>query len=228
MALAVCPYKFRYRDINGLGRGCQTMTTAHPLAWPEGWPRTPPAEIADGRRQFRRSTYTTATGPWWTFSAARDALLDELRLLGAEHVVISCNFPTDRYGLPVEGSRRPVDQGVAIYFVLNGKPKNMARDAYLRAEENMRSLTLAIQGFRMAERHGGAEMMERAFAGFTALPAPKQWWEVLGVSHNARRDEIEGAWMSLARQWHPDKEGGSHSRMAEINAARDEGLRQTR
>ena len=28
---------------------------AYPLAWPEGWPRTPPEQIKDARFNFRRS-----------------------------------------------------------------------------------------------------------------------------------------------------------------------------
>ena len=62
-----------------------------------------------------------------------------------------------------------------------------------------------------------------AFTGFTALPMPEQWFEVLGVSVHASREEIEAAYRRLAMQHHPDRGGDGHE-MARVNAARDAGL----
>lgn len=63
-------------------------------------------------------------------------------------------------------------------------------------------------------------MIEAAFTGFTALPAPEQSWQVLGVAHDATREQIEAAHRRLAMEHHPDR-GGDGDRMARINAARD-------
>lgn len=196
------------------------MIEAYPLSWPPGWPLTPEADRRDGRHQFRRPT---ASAPFWTFPAARDALINELRMLGAKDVVISSNFRASALG-PVEGSRRPRDQAIAVYFNLDREPRVMARDSYTRAEENFRSLTLAIEAMRQLDRHGGNVMMKRAFQGFAALPAPRAWYTVLGVSPTASAEDIERAHRKLARTAHPDA-GGSNAAMAELNAARDEGLR---
>jgi hypothetical protein len=49
------------------------------------------------------------------------------------------------------------------------------------------------------------------------------WHEILGVSKVATRTQIKAAARKLAAKHHPDR-GGSTDKMAEINAARDEGL----
>lgn len=196
------------------------MTQAYPLQWPDGWPRTPDYERRDGRYHFRRP----GSNPTWTFADARNALLDELRRLEARDVVLSSNFKPDRYGTPVEGNRRPPDQGIAAYFTLEGEPRTMARDSYTRAEENMRALTLSIEAMRTLARHGGSLMMRRAFQGFTALPAPRSPFEILGVSPASSPEEIKRAFQAKARKAHPDT-GGSTAAMAELNAARDQALK---
>ncbi|EQD57691.1 heat shock protein DnaJ [mine drainage metagenome] len=80
---------------------------------------------------------------------------------------------------------------------------------------------------RAIERHGGAEILDRAFTGFVALPAPEQWWQVLGVAENATGGEIDAAYRRLAALHHPDR-GGDSAQMARINAARDQGLARSR
>jgi DnaJ-class molecular chaperone len=76
---------------------------------------------------------------------------------------------------------------------------------------------------RQLERHGGGAIMDRAFTGFVALPAPKSCWETLGVMEGASRDEINRAYRVKAKEAHPDN-GGSNNAMAELNKARDEAL----
>ena len=214
------------------------MTTQHPLAWPEGWARTPPSKRVDGRYQFRRPRRNRQAGEsateFWTFAQARDALLDELQRFGVPNwmVVLSSNFDRfDRDGNPVAKGPRPEDQSIAVYFQLGTRRLVIACDRFLRAEENMRSIALALDAMRQLERHGGGVMMERAFAGFAALPPPssataapeRPWHTVLGVAPNAPREVIEAAYKALARTTHPDV-GGSAEAMAEINAARAEAL----
>jgi hypothetical protein len=203
------------------------VTTAYPLKWPDGWPRTAPVLRKDGRGHFARGGGRVGARRVWTFAEARDKLLDELRQLGATQVVISSNFKQDRYGSgPIDdGKRRHDDQGIAVYFFLAGKQMAMARDAWERAEENMRSLTLAIEAMRQLDRHGGSTMMSRAFEGFTALPPPKSCWEILGITPTTKEDVIQSAFRSRAFDEHPDK-GGNNIDMAELVRARDEALRQ--
>ena len=96
----------------------------------------------------------------------------------------------------------------------------MAQDRFWSIIGNMRSLTMAIEGLRQMERHGGAVMMERAFTGFTAIAPPdwkKSWREVFGVKPDWRGD-ITALYREKAKNRHPDA-GGSDSLMAELNVA---------
>lgn len=205
------------------------MTTAYPLAWPDGWPRTSAYRREDGKGKFRRINKSgSGRDPYWTFPEARDTLFDEVRKLGATEgrTVLSSNFPIGRDGFALSPKARPEDQGVAIYFQLDGKSLVMAQDRYTRAEENMRSLALAVEAMRQLDRHGGGVMMERAFTGFAALPPPtakRTWFEVLGISKDAGIDAIRAAHREKVMSAHPDR-GGSQDAMAELNAARDEGI----
>jgi hypothetical protein len=183
---------------------------AFPLQWPEGWPRT----IAWKRSKSR-------FGKNLGFSEIKK-LQSELRLLGAQAVVISSNVPLRSDGLPYasEVNRRYGDPGVAVYFTLKGKPLSMARDRYPTPWENIRSLILAISAIRSIERHGGSTMMERAFAGFASIAPPdwkKPWREVFGVKPDWHGD-IAQLYRDKARKRHPDA-GGNDSLMAELNVA---------
>lgn len=195
------------------------MTTTFPLAWPEGWKRTPPPS------RKTHSPFST------TFDKARRDLLNEMRLLGARHVVISSWLPLRNDGQPrADVARRRIeDPGVAVYFELRGRPMVMARDAYWNIHDNVRSIGLAIEHLRGLERHGGATMMERAFEGFQALPPPtarteRAWWEVLGVSERATAEEIEAAFRHRAKMAHPDQ-GGTTAAMQELLDARNKAHR---
>jgi hypothetical protein len=202
------------------------VTEAFPLAWPEGWPRTPEGEKKDGRYSFKRQQDTGRgyrMGQPWSFAAARDALLEELWKHNPSSVVLSSNFQPGKNG-PMEGRRRPEDEGIAVYFQRKGKPYVMACDRYHDAEGNMRSLALALEAMRQLERHGGGTMMERAYEGFAALPPPKSCWEILDLKPGASADDVRRAYRAKAPRAHPDG-GGSHDRMAELNAARDEALK---
>lgn len=203
--------------------------SAHPLSWPDGWPRTPVGKRQDSKNRFKRPGRNQ---PYWTFAEARDELGNELDRMGARNVVLSSNYELRLDGLPRGNQARPDDTGVAVYFTLKGVQKVMACDMHVRAEENMRSIALALDAMRALERHGGGVMMERAFEGFTALPAPdsrRSWREVLGIlpSVAVTPDMVEVFFRQAAKKAHPDT-GGSHAAMAEVNAARDEALKAVR
>jgi hypothetical protein len=143
-----------------------------------------------------------------------------LRLLRARSVVISVNT-TDNSNYSYR-----YDPGVAVHFIHNDRQLVIACDRYRSPGDNLRSISLAIAAMRQLARHGGGAIMDRAFTGFVALPAPKTCWEVLGVPKGVSRDEITHAYRVKAKAAHPDN-GGSNNVMAELNKARDEALRLT-
>ena len=67
--------------------------------------------------------------------------------------------------------------------------------------------------------------MKQAFAGHVALPAPEQWFQVLGVSSSASEAEIDAAFREKMRSAHPDR-GGSETEAQRLNWARAEGKKQ--
>lgn len=52
----------------------------------------------------------------------------------------------------------------------------------------------------------------------------KFWFEVLDINAGATKKEIKAAHRKLAMKCHPDRDGGSHEKMQELNKARDDGL----
>lgn len=185
--------------------------TAFPLCWPPHGKRT---------RYPERSNFETTLG-----KAIKD-LQEEVGRLGGRDLIISTNMPVRRDGIPYANASQPADKGVAVYFSYKQKPMCFACDRWNRMEDNMRAITKTIDALRGIERWGSGSMVEQAFTGFVALPAPTAWWQTLGLKDNkATREDIERAHRKLAMANHPDR-GGDGERMADINAARDQGLAQ--
>ncbi len=210
---------------------------AFPLQWPIGWKRTPAQlrrEAKFGRASSRVAGYTP--GRPLTMAEAVQRLLDEMERFAVRQdtLVISTNVKPTLAGLPRSGERKPEDPGAAIYWTdpFNGSPRVMAIDQYTRVEDNIAALAATVEAMRAIERHGGAVILERAFTGFTALPAPGQgaqrdWWEVLQVDRaTVTREGCKAAYRRLASQFHPDKPGGSHEAMSELNAAQEKALQE--
>lgn len=181
------------------------MIKAFPLTWPPSKPRT---------RSPESSRFETSLG-----KAIRE-VQEEVARLGGRDLVISSNLPLRRDGVPYANASPPADRGVAVYFAYKKRPMCFACDRWNRVEDNMRAIVKTIDALRGIERWGSGDMVEQAFTGFLALPAPEQPWQVLGVPHDASPEEIEQAHRRLAMQHHPDR-GGYWSQMARINAARD-------
>jgi hypothetical protein len=203
--------------------------TAYPLCWPAGWRRTQP-----GRRkpaEFGKGRPIMAGEVWrgkqrLEVGDGVDRVRGELKRMGVNlsTVIISSDLKLREDGLPyARQATSHLDPGVAVYWTDGKHQRCMAVDRYDRLADNLAAVAATIEAMRAIERHGGATILDRAFMGFAALPAPAvqdQPHEVLGVSEHATRDEINYAYRRLAQQVHPDA-GGSHEAMARVNAARD-------
>lgn len=188
------------------------MISSHPLAWPEGWPRT---------------TRTRGGSPYKVSAdTAINDLLADLRLMRARNVILSSNVAVRRDGTPYREQAEDAlkDPGVAVYWdSKDGEPMALACDIYRTPRENIRALGLTVSGFRMIERSGASHLLQRAQSGFARLPAAQTCWEVLGLRPGATRDVIEARYRELARKHHPDH-GGDSAMMARINAAHREAI----
>lgn len=205
---------------------------AYPLSWPSNWKRTGEAY----RTAARFGKAGGRSGERWiparalTVQEALSRVQTELERMGIERddIVISTNVPTRMDGMPRSGAAEPRDPGVAVYWEERaGARRVMAVDRYDRVADNLAAVAATLDAMRSIERHGGAMVLERAFTGFTALPAPdakRTWWDILQCSRGASADVIRAQYRRLASDHHPDR-GGDPARMAELNAARDEALK---
>lgn len=190
-------------------------TDAFPLAWPPGWPRHKGQRDSD--RRF--------SGPSYRWDRVYRGLKEELHRIGASDisVVVSTNQPVRNDGLPYAQQRSINDPGVAVYFHRSKKALVMAQDRFDTVIGNMRSLTMAIEGLRQMERHGGAVMLERAFDGFAALPPPEDCWKILGLTGhgpNLNADLVTRMFRAKVKEVH-----GTGADMDRLVKARDEALR---
>lgn len=213
--------------------------TKYPLSWPAGWKRTKEgarlrARFSKGVRKYqddpdpaRRSSYVVRGEV--TIAEGTKRVLKSLDMLGASgEAIISSNLALRLDGLPRGGQGEPDDPGVAVYWEVRGHRghKVMAIDLYDRVADNLAAIAATLEAMRAIERHGGAQILERAFTGFAALPAPKTWREVMGLpDHVTLRDTIAKTYKELALERHPDR-GGTHEAMAELNRAWESALRE--
>jgi hypothetical protein len=203
--------------------------TAYPLAWPAGWKRTDPG------KQRRAHFSSVERGAYrrqreLSIADAIERVLDELRTLrvSRESAIISTNLVLRNDGLPRSDQRPPADQGVAVYWTRAGQPQRcMAIDQYDRVADNLAAIAATLDAMRAIERHGGAEILDRAFTGFAALPAPASttWRTVLGVGPAATIDDVRTAYRDACKRHHPDA-GGSAETFLVVQKAWDEAERE--
>lgn len=178
----------------------QQLKTGFPLSWPDSRPRTP--AHARLRAAFKTS-----------FAVARDEALREIHLLGGTDPIFSSNIPRRNDGLPYADAKpQNGDPAIAAYFTRKGKQLCFACDKWLSVDANMHAIALTIGALRGIARWGTGDMMEAAFRGFAALPAPGEsgassWWNVLGVPINATAEQVREAYRVLVFKHHPDKGG---------------------
>jgi hypothetical protein len=188
----------------------------YPLAWPIGVPRT-------------------ETPEWSRFDTAEERVKANLErqfeLMRATDIIVTSNTELRRDGRPY-ANQRPNDRGVAVYFKRKGHEQVIACDKWNSIRDNLQAIAKTIEALRGIDRWGTGEMVDAAFAGFTAIPAnasaghveiPKRpWYDVLGVSPNAHKEVIEAAGRAMQRKTHPDK-GGTEVAFREVQEAITEG-----
>ncbi len=188
--------------------------TAFPFTWPHNIPRTK-----------TKSASKFKTG----LPAALKNVRSSLQLFATdsgkkvESITISSNVTL--------GVDRPDDAGVAVWFTWDGMSVCIAVDRYPKVEDNVQAIHHIIDGRRTELRHGGLHIVKATFTGLLALPSPKpkSWREVFGLDPNfftTDTNTLNGIFRDRAKSWHPDSPNGSVEKMAELNRAREEALRE--
>jgi hypothetical protein len=200
--------------------------TRYPLCWPQNWKRT----ATRVRAQFGKAGQSV--GQFQRLNKSRLSIEDSFRRIEYEMerfgvelhtVLVSTNIRPNMRGLPAGNSGEPSDPGVAVYWTLKGKAQCMAIDRYDRVADNLAAVAATLEALRAIERHGGGSILERAFLGFAQLPAAtgRPWRDVFGFGLSTpTATMVEEAYRRVARERHPDKPGGDHEDMVELNAAR--------
>jgi hypothetical protein len=181
---------------------------AYPLKWPDGWPRS------RGRKsgQFGKTEQRSNGGGSWkektdlTMADAMKRVKYELERLDVKVVddsIVSTNLQLNLSGLPRGDQGEPSDPGVAVYFrKRNGPMRVIAIDAYTRVRDNLAAIAATLEAMRAIERHGGAQILERAFTGFAALTAPARiggmCWRCGRMPHAPPSRPTSAAWRAIA------------------------------
>lgn len=181
------------------------MIPAYPLSWPAGWPRVP----KEARTRAKFSNYRNALS---IADGARRVYAELGRLSVKEaDVIISSNMRPTLGGWPDSKGRLPDDPGIAVYWKdRKGQDRVMAIDRYGRVADNLAAIAATLEALRAIERHGGGQILERAFSGFEALPAPAaDWRETLGIAAGVYVDieQLGDAYRRARSKAHPDKGG---------------------
>ncbi|HSD16831.1 MAG TPA: DnaJ domain-containing protein [Thermomonas sp.] len=205
---------------------------AYPLQWPAGWKRIPAHMRARARFVKKERKYHASGGSYsqdreLTIADGVDRVRAELTRMGVhdDDLVINSNLQLRLDGFPKSGQREPDDPGIVVYWLDCGETRCMAIDRYDRVADNLAAVAATLDAMRAIERHGGAEILNRAFTGFTALPSSAEsWWGVLGVEANARPAEIEAAYRRRRSETHPDR-GGSADTFDAVQRAYEQATR---
>lgn len=200
----------------------------YPLSWPPNIART---------RWREQSAFDKKRG----FTAARDGVYKQLDMMHTSHVVITSNLPLRANGVPYSAGPGAIsDPGIAVWWVKKGTEHAIACDRWSTCVENMRAIEKTLEAIRGIARWGTAEMVDRAFAGFAALPAgsgaefgvadvapkPKTWRELFGVNIAPWNELppqdllaiVKSRYRDMIKQAHPDL-GGKAEDTVTLNAA---------
>jgi hypothetical protein len=189
--------------------------TAYPLQWPAGWERTPRARIHWSR--FEKPS----------MEKAASEVFKQLRMMGVGNwnIIISTNIKVRADGIPYSAQKQPDDKGVAVYFKRKNKDVVFAADGYDRVEDNVWAIAKSLEALRAIERYGVAQVMDRAFSGFAALPekaSSRLWYDVLGIDGHASTEAVLAKYKQLAKLLHPDQNGGASEGFHELQTAMDQ------
>ena len=182
--------------------------TSYPLTWPEGWKR------ASNRIKSKFGEHTIDHGV--------NKIIHELKLMRVHHqdIIISTSLKLRLDGLPYSSQPQPKDPGVSVWWITDeSEQKVFPLDKYQKIEDNLYAIAMSLEAMRGIDRWSGGEILDRAFTGFVALPAPtgKSWREVLGYN-GVDLFEASKFYKRARSAAHTDK-GGTDEQFIAVNKA---------
>lgn len=128
--------------------------------WPDGHERTPVGERQGSR--FRAP-----------YSSTLELLEKELRMLGAEKVVVQMDIHPGAIrndGLPYANASMPDEEsGIVLSFEVDGEQFMYPCDTYRDWQDNLRAIALTLEKLRAVDRYGVSKTGEQ-YVGWKALP----------------------------------------------------------
>lgn len=171
--------------------------TAFPLCWPSGWKRIPSSRRRDGLFKTNQRPVTVIE--------ACNRVYDQLEMFGGSNVIISSNLLATQDNRPRSVKTVPDDPGVSVYWLQRGAQRCMAIDRYTTVAQNIAAIAATLDAMRAIDRHGGAEILDRAFS--------------VRASSRQRLEETTG---SQAARRRPKSQRGTGSWRARITQTRAE------
>lgn len=155
--------------------------TFRPLTqWPAGRAKTPDdarehAKFkAPGRYENSGTPAQRYVGPKpMSVERTYDDLDRELWAIGAEDVVIQVDMPANSFlkdGSGPRSDRLAYSPAVVLTFKRDGRLHTFACDRFHRWQDNLRGITLGLEGLRRLERYGIVQSGEQ-YRGWQALPS---------------------------------------------------------
>lgn len=187
------------------------------LDWPEGFPRTDPADrerYPGGFRVSRRVAFQNVLNELKTWDVT-DVQLDS----GMKHLKRDPNKPYADASFD--------DPGVVVRFTKDGEQMAAACDRWDNPRDNAKDLAKYLNETRMQEQRGTVtaqseyEKLRLPSGDDTTLVDGRQPHAVLGVSRNASEAEIRRAFREKIKQAHPDTGDGNGERVQTLKEAKD-------
>lgn len=215
-----------------------TEKTRYPLCWPDGWKRTAPSgriRAQFGKIEKRANLQAGGTIPDKKRLSIAEAVTRttyELERIGIDQgdIIVSTNLKLNAYGIPRGDAGEPADPGAAVYWSRKAGQECMAIDRYNRVADNIAAIAATLEAMRAIERHGGAEILNRVFQGFAALPeraGGRGWREILNFPHLTSPTEamVKDHFRELLKKTE-HATGGDRDKVEELIWARDAALRE--
>lgn len=166
-----------------------------------------------GRLRHQRERIDSPFRASWEATVA--LLRGELRALHAKNAVLQ--IAIQESDLRIDGNLRVsavfAHAGVILSFETKRGSLSFPCDRFSAWQDNVRAIALTLERLRAVDRYGVSAGSEQ-YRGWKALPAAPDngcWWNVLGVSAEATRNQIEDSYRELSRQYHPDRSGNRDS-----------------